>query len=396
EARGGLVSLPASRAARAELGLPAPDYVHDVAPVLAAHCQRCHRPGGIGPWAMTGYEVVRGWAPMMREVIRTRRMPPWHADPDASALRSDLPLSVAEAQAIVHWAEEGARRGDGDDPLAIPLPEAPVWPLGEPDLLFTLPEQKVPANGVIPYRHVETDLGLTEPTWICAAQVAAGNRGALHHANVLHVDSDMIASGRRGAALWQNNLLSSYVPGMYEGDVWPSGTGRLLLPGEKLRTTLHYNTTGKRERDVTRIGLYRCESPPERVYRVKAVLDMDLTIPAGAVMDHVASWRPDGPIRIFRIFPHMHYRGAAFTLEVETPDGDRRTLLRVPRYDFGWQRWYDLAAPVDLPAGSTVIATTTFDNTAENPANPDPGRAVPWGEQSDDEMAIGYVAWEAL
>lgn len=395
EVRGCLVSLPAAKASRAERGVPTPEYVHDVAPILAARCQRCHRPGGIGPWAMTSYEVVRGWAPMMREVIRTRRMPPWHADPAIGTFDHDLSLSPSEAAAIVHWAEEGAPRGEGEDPLAAPLPALPEWPLGEPDYVITLPTQKIPANGFLPYRHFEVDVPVTEPVWIRAAHVLPGNAKILHHGTAFHLDEETLQSHKRGKDLpiWRQSLLTTFVPGMWDGDVFPEESGRLLKPGEKLRFTMHYVTTGKKESDTTRVALYASAAPPPHVYRVIAVAEKELDLPPGARITKTAAWRPETAIRIYKVFPHMHLRGVAFRLEVELPDGRVETLVSLPRYDFGWQRWYELSEPYDLPAGSEVRAIGTFDNTAANPFNPDPTAHVRWGEQTVDEMMIGYVAW---
>ncbi len=398
-ASGCAIHLPRSKPARETSGEGSPTFVEDVAPVLVDRCQRCHRPGGVAPWAMTSFEVVRGWAPMMREMVRTRRMPPWHADPAVGVYANDLSLSVEEAQVIVHWAEEGTPRGDGPDPLVAHPPE-PVgeWPLGPPDILLEVPTQRIPANGVLRYRHLRVPVPVTEPTWIRAADVIPSNASVLHHGTVVHVDGAQEAQrAPDDVPTWQEHFLTAFVPGMVEADVFPEESGRLLQPGDELRVTMHYVTTGKRETDTTRIGLYVADRPPASVYRVRAIVQDELRIPPGA-SEHkeVATWAPSGAVRLFGVFPHMHLRGHRFTLTVERPDGTSTVLLHIPQYDFSWQRWYTFKTPVDLPAGSVVTCTAVFDNSTANPNNPDPAARVRWGEQTTDEMLVGYVSWRSL
>jgi peroxiredoxin len=402
EVRGCAVSLPRSKAERAATGAPTPTFTQDVAPILHDRCQVCHRPSGIAPWAMTSYEVVRGWAPMMREVIRTRRMPPWHADPWGPAFNHDLSLTPDQAATLVHWAEEGTPRGDGEDPFVRDgVPDQPDWPLGTPDILLTLPERKVPATGQVPYWRPHLALPITEPTWIRAAHVVPGNRKILHHALVFQVDAAH-QNKRRDPndddelSIWQDLLFSAFVPGMEAGDPFPAGTGRLLMPGDELQLTVHYAPDGRKEVDQTRIGLYIAHEPPAAQFRVHAVANQDFRIPPGARAFPVqAEWVAPEPMMLLRVFPHMHLRGDTFTLEVVTPDGARQTVTRLPSYDFNWQRWYELTEPLFVPAGSRVICSGTFDNSAMNPNNPDPSAAVRQGLQTTNEMFVGYVAWRS-
>jgi hypothetical protein len=402
--KGCLVSLPDSQDARMAQGVGAPTFTEDVAPILQQRCQRCHRPDGVAPWAMTSYEVVRGWAPMMREVIRTRRMPPWQADPHVGRFRDDLSLLPQEARTIVHWAEEGTPRGDGDDPLATtPLDPIPEWAYGEPDLVVELPTQELPATGILPYRRFELDPGLDRDVWVRAAQLEPGNVKVLHHGTVLHLtreDLDMPARKRKakgGSAFKQDRVLTHFVPGGDIAEAYPPDTGKLLRADEWLHFTLHYTTTGRPETDRTRLGLWFLDAPPSRQLEVDVAIDTKFRIPPRAARHPVeASWKPDGPVLVHKVLPHMHLRGHSFHTEVVRADGRREPVLSVPAYDFNWQRWYVFDEPLTLAKGDRIHCRGVFDNSADNPANPEPHKAVRFGAQTLDEMFIGYVTYERL
>jgi mono/diheme cytochrome c family protein len=366
-------------------------YRETVAPILIEHCVDCHRAGGIAPWAMTSHRMILGFAPMIREVVRTKRMPPWHADPHVGAWIGDRNLSAKDAAALVGWIEAGAPRGEGADPLEALAPPASEWPLGEPDLVLTLPPFEIPATGVVDYQYPLVENPLAEPVWVKAATIAPGERTVVHHVLAGYVSAD----GRRGAGDGNvfENYLNGYAPGV-ETHEFPEDTGVLVEPGGGFAFQMHYTPTGKAETDVTRLGLYFHDQPPTYVLRHNVALNPRIRIEPHAAAHEESAYLPfDKDAIVYSLLPHAHYRGKSSKFEIEYPDGRIELLLSVPRYDFNWQREYAFAEPLAVPAGSKIVHTTVYDNSAQNPGNPDPSRRVPWGQQSWDEMLYGAIRY---
>jgi hypothetical protein len=378
---------------REHSGADVPDWSEDVAPILMARCRSCHRDGGPAPWQMTDWGTVRGWAPMMREVLRTGRMPPWRIDPRYGRFRNDLGLPAAERATLVRWIEAGAPRGDGPDPLAEhPAPPEPEWPLGPPDLVLTAPEQTIPATGVLPYRYVRVKLPAEHDLWLRAVDVRPSNAAVMHHT--------LAAVRVRGQKGWRHDesffvrgVFGVYAPGQRPRP-FPEGTAFRIPAGSVAVLQFHYTTTGRAESDRPRLGLYFADGPPRRELRMGAVYDLDLDIPPH-VEDHaeIAEETIDHDILVHSLIPHMHYRGRRFRHDLRLPDGRVETLISVPRYDFNWQHEYVLETPKRVPAGSHMTVTGVFDNSEYNPANPDPDARVHFGIQSSDEMLVGYYLY---
>jgi len=369
-------------------------YARDVAPVLERRCAGCHRSGGVAPFAMSSYEMVRGWSPMMRESIRTARMPPWHADPQVGRFANDSSLPPAEARTLVHWIEAGAPRGDGPDPLAeAAAATAPEWLLGKPDLVLEAPEQTVPASGVVDYRYETVDVPLEQGAWLRAVDIRPTNLRVTHHATAYVVYPEGEARPEVEGPGFARGLFAGYVPGR-EPEPFPEDTGFLLPRGARIRFQLHYTPTGKQEVDTPRIGLYLAPRAPRHALAIGAAANLDFEIPPGAA-DHedVAERTLGSDIVVYRLIPHMHFRGRRMAIEAHYPDGRSEPLVNVPNYRFNWQREYVLAEPKRLPKGTRIVARAGFDNSARNPANPDPTVAVRFGEQSFDEMLIGYFLY---
>ncbi len=362
-------------------------YSDTIAPLLQDNCVTCHQQGGLGPWAMSSYDMVHGFAPMIREVVRTQRMPPWHADPDIGSWQDDRSLSEEEVRTLVHWVEAGAPRGEGPDPLAEKLTQAPAWPLGEPDLIIEVPTFEVPATGVVEYQYPVINNPLDRGVWVKAVTVAPGDRSVVHH--VLAGAADP-GKPEENQDIFDNYLIG-YAPGN-ETQHMPKGTGVFLPPGGDFLLQLHYTPTGKPTSDTTRLGLYFYDEPPKNFLRHTVILDPSIRIPAND-----PKWSRSGYLdfdrdaTLFSLLPHAHYRGRSATYTLRYPDGSEEILLSVPRYDFNWQRNYMFEQPIQIPAGSRLIYTGVFDNSAQNPGNPDPNRIVPWGQQSWDEMLYGDV-----
>ena len=369
-------------------------YSDTIAPILKEKCAVCHRPGGIGPWAMNSYNLVRGFAPMMREVLRTKRMPPWHADPHIGQWEDDRSLSIEETQTLVHWIEAGAPRGKGADPLKAVVAAANEWPLGPPDLILTTEPFKVPASGEVDYQFPVIENPLDKGVWVSAATVIPGDRNVVHHVLVGAADGprDPNQQGRGGESVFDNYIIG-YAPGN-ESAHMPEGTGVFIPKGADFLLQTHYTPYGKATVDSTRIGLYFAKETPANFLRHQVVLDPTISIPPGAKEhEEVAYHEFDKDALLHFVVPHAHYRGRASSFELIYPDGNTEVLLSVPNYDFNWQRTYDFVEPKLMPAGSRLVHRTVYDNSERNPGNPDPERTVPWGLQSWDEMLYGAFSY---
>lgn len=367
-------------------------YAKEVAPILAAKCVSCHSPGNIGSWAMSGHKKVKGMASMVEEVLLARRMPPWDADPHTGNFADNPSLTVAEAQTLLRWVHQGAPRGEGPDPLeSLRVPPAPEWPLGTPDIVLRLPEaQQVPASGVLDYRHIEVRAGNTNDAWVRALYVKPGNRKVLHHVIA------RLKSGGEADHLGQPEMYVGWAPGSTQRP-FPDGSGKHLPRDARFDFELHYTTCGSPQVDTTEIGLYLAKERPASRFESVPVVDYRFEIrPGDPDARGEGSYFFPKAATLHSLTPHQHVRGSWMKFEALFPDGRRETLCSVPRYDFNWQQTYRLAQPRRIPAGTWVVLTGGYDNSARNPANPDPRRYVHWGEQSWDEMFLGWynVTWD--
>lgn len=366
---------------------PSFSYNSDIAPLLERRCVECHSRGNIGQWSMSSHGRVQAKSAMMQEVLLARRMPPWDADRRHGKFSNDRSLTPAEKRLLLRWIEAGAPRGDGADPLVAIQPKVQEWPLGKPDMIVSLPKpQQVQATGTIPYRYVDVPLDLTNTVWIGAAAIKPGNLECTHHVIV------RVKYPKEGKTSTQD---AEGIEGWSPGKTFlhfPDGAGKRLKPGAVINFELHYTATGKEESDETQLGLYFLKERPALYYETRMAINQDLNIPPGEsdVRTHsTAGFKRD--TMLYSFVPHMHTRGSWMKYEALYPDGRRETLLHVPRYDFNWQIEYVLTEPKRMPAGSWILCTGGFDNSARNPHNPDPGKRVGWGEQSWDEMFIGFM-----
>jgi hypothetical protein len=380
---GTLITFPV-RTQKAEL-----TYVKDVAPILEKRCVACHEEGGIGPFAMNNYAVVKGFAPMIAETIRTDRMPPYHADPHVGTFSDSKRLTAEETKTLVHWVEAGAPRGEGEDPLAGKKLVAADWPLGKPDLVFNIPGFKVAATGVVDYQRPFTANLETQGHWIRATSVKPGDRQAVHH-----VLSGWMTEAPKGKTsnegMWRQSV-GRYAVGS-EADVYDGTIGTYLPAGGAIGFQMHYTPYGKEVVDNSQIGVYFAKEPPKYIMRQTVISDPGIDIPANAGhhMEMAYTEFPKDAI-LYDAFIHAHYRATASDLWLQTPDGKKKLLVTLPRYDFNWQRAYTFAEPVKIPAGSRLIARYWYDNSKRNPHNPDPNIEVTWGEQSFQEMLFTQV-----
>ncbi len=375
--RGAMIAFPERGEARIS-------YAKDVAPILEAKCVACHQDGGIGPFAMSSYAMVKGFSPMIREVIRTDRMPPYHADPHVGKFSDDKRLTPTQVKTLVHWIEAGAQRGEGADPLAAVHHVAQEWPLGKPDLVLNVPAYTIPATGVVDYQRPAMMNPLTEGKWIRASTVKPGSRQGVHHLLTGWM-AEMPANGRSSETKWQGGV-GGYAVGS-ESTIAPKNIGTYLPPGGAIGFQAHYTPFGKEEVDKSQIALYFYDKPPEMIMHNVVIMDPTIVIPAntGRHMETAYVQFPKDAL-LYSAFPHAHYRAYSSDLWIEYPDGKKKLLLSLPRYDFNWQRDYTFAEPVKVPAGAKLIAHYVYDNSKRNPSNPDASIQVSWGEQSFQEM----------
>jgi hypothetical protein len=358
-------------------------YEKTIAPILLDKCVNCHREGGIGPWQMTNYDMVKGFAPMIREVVRTQRMPPWHADPHYSVFSNDRGLSTEQARTLVHWIEAGAPRGTGADPLLAQKKDWPEWPLGKPDLIVELPAFTVPATGTIPYQMTKVENPLDHDVWVRAIDWVPGQRSVVHH-----IIASAGGAERKGAV-----SLNNYVPGVEPLEL-PPEAGILLPAHATFHFQTHYTSSGKVLTDQTKLGLYFRKDAPKYNFRSLVFANNKLRIPPNTKWhEETAEQTLKADAIIYTLHPHAHYRGKASRFVAYYPDGQTQTLLNIPAYDFNWQGTYELIEPMRIPVGTRIVYSQWYDNSTQNKANPDANREVTWGEQTWDEMIFGVIRY---
>ena len=361
-------------------------YSKQIAPLLQKNCVECHSEGNIGPFSMSSYKKVKGWSGMMEEVLLERRMPPWHADPHYGKFANDRSLSTTESQLLLRWIKQGCPRGEGEDPLTKSAPAAPEWKLGQPDYVIKVPKQEIPATGVLDYRYVDSDFVMPQDTWLRAAITKPGNRQVIHHI-IVRIRYPAFYRERPEESF----LFTTWVPGLPQAEV-PAGTGMFVPKGARFNFELHYTTNGQEHTDESEVGLYLSKEKPQMRFETRGFETRELDIPPGdADARHTISYCFKREAMIFGLSPHMHLRGKRMKFELLKPDGTRETLLSVPSYDFNWQTGYRLAEPKRVPAGSWILCTGAFDNSAKNPNNPDPTARARWGPQSWNEMFMGFM-----
>ena len=373
-----------------------PTFTEDIAPLLASNCVKCHSEGNIAPFVMDGYRRVKGWAPMIRETVVTRRMPPWHADPQSAELSNGSALTPDEIRLIAAWVDAGAPRGDGEELLREASAKAASagWVLGEPHKIVSLeaPEQ-IPAEGILDYRLRKIKVDVDEDKWVTAVEVRPTNYESTHHIVVTLTYPEDRKDEQPEWWSDSGGYFGIYVPGIIPV-TYPKGTARYMPKGSTLEFQLHYTTTGKAGEDRTALGLHFLEGEPEREFKTVGMRNFDIAIPAKA-SDHeeIAYFVMPEDGYIWGLNPHMHFRGSRFSYTAEYPDGHKEVLLSIPHYDFNWQTEYRFAKPVRLPAGTRITGVAGFNNSASNPHNPDPTSDVRWGDQSWDEMLVGYISY---
>jgi mono/diheme cytochrome c family protein len=367
-----------------------PTYHREIRRIMQAHCVECHRDGGLGPFPLESPDDLAEHAGMIRRQVERGAMPPWFAappEPGGHALFSnDRSLPAADKAALLSWLKSGRPLGDpAETPLPRIFPEG--WTVGTPDVVYALPEPvKIQAEGTMPYQNRTVETTHTEDRWVQGYEILPTAPDVVHHVIVKVHPKGATADGRG-----EDGFFAAYVPGNSRR-MLPPGFAKRLPAGSRLSFQIHYTPNGRETEDQLLIGLIYAREAPRHEVHVAGIAQPRLRIPPGAA-HHVETKRQVVPmnLNVTGFMAHMHVRGKSFRYELTTPDGRTETLLDIPRYDFNWQLQYDCAQPRFIPRGSTLTITAAFDNSPGNPANPDPTQTVRWGEQTHDEMMIGYV-----
>ena len=452
----GILALLVITSSRVDTAPPAaapaavPTFTKDVAPIVFKHCAQCHRPGEVAPMSLLSYNDVRPWARAIKSKVTSREMPPWGADPAESLkMRNDPSLSQAQIDTIAAWVDGGAPKGDDAE-----LPAAPTFASGwthgsEPDYVMEMPvEFEIPAEGELGVQMFYSPVPFKEDRFAEVLELRPGNRGVVHHAGIFVVDipeGTQIVNGRllgpdgkvisdrgstglprtEGMGLPGSSKLLSWVPGRGVDSHRPT-VGKRIPAGKYINWQVHYNPTGKLEKDRTRLGIWFNKQPVTHevlirqagdplatqkgglsLYRaegkeVEYVYDESSTRRRGStpnIPPYVENWELIGitpvtePITLYAMSPHMHLRGKSLKWVITYPDGREQVILNVPRFDFNWQFNYELEQPLRLPAGSKITGIGVYDNSPKNRWNPAPNLPVYWSEQSWDEMYQAFTEY---
>jgi hypothetical protein len=391
-----------------EPGATPPTFTKDVAPILQKHCQTCHRPGEAAPFPMLTYEQTRPWAPTIKLAVTQKRMPPWFADPKYGHFANERSLNAEEIRTLVAWVNAGTPKGAAED---MPPPVKSFvegWGIPTPDVVFQLPRPfSVPASGMVEYQYVIVPTGFTEDKWVQVLELRPTDRAVVHHsiAYLREPGSNYFKDQKPGVffeapppkpdekidtSALPSDFLVGYAPGQ-PPEVLHPGEGKLIKAGSDIVFEVHYTPNGTATTDQTKLGLIFTKEPPrERVLTLSAS-NGTFKIPPGDPDYRVdATFEVLKDVKLVALHPHMHTRGKDFEYQLVFPDGKRETILSVPVYNWHWQLWYNLADPIDLPQGTKIECTAHFDNSPNNPENPDPTKTVIWGQQSWDEMMVGF------
>ncbi|HBR54037.1 MAG TPA: hypothetical protein DEA82_07545 [Flavobacteriaceae bacterium] len=369
-------------------------YSDDIGPILASNCVQCHRDGGRAPWSMDDYQTITGWSAMIKEVLLSKRMPPWKANKMIGDFQDDFSLPDSSARKIIAWIDNGMPPGNGSDVLQeLKFPKQ-TWQKGEPDKVVYLEKEVIPATKLLPYQYQTFDLELTEDKWLKGVEIIPGNPKLLHHIVLLNRGAyEKSPITDRELRIWSDNYIALGA-GANQATFFPEGTGVKLKKGTKLTVQLHYTPIGVEATDETKIGFYFHDQAPEKWFYPLATTNVNFEIPAHT--DNVRLVATDTisqAINIHYLMPHMHYRGKEINMKVIKPSGEVIPLVSVPDFSIDWQWLYKLKEPVYAPKGSVIFVEGIFDNTVQNPLNPDASKDIYFGIQSYDEMLTGFFSY---
>ncbi|HEX4020364.1 MAG TPA: thiol-disulfide isomerase [Acidobacteriaceae bacterium] len=385
-----------------------PTFTKDVAPIVQQHCESCHRPGEGTPFSLVTYQDVQTKALMIKDVIQEGIMPPWFADPSVGHFSNDRSLTKAQIDTIVAWVNAGTPRGDPKD-MPAPLNFVEGWSIPKPDVIFQIPRPfPIPATGIMQYQYVIVPTGFTTDKWVQMAEVRPTNRAVVHHiVAYVRAPGSTYFKGEKKEVFFEqppvkatnkkvdtsalpSDFLVGYAPGQ-PAEIWKPGEAKLIKAGSDIVFELHYMPNGTATEDRAKLGLVFAKEPPEERVMTLAATNGTFKIPPGDPNYGAnASFDVLQNVTLLGLHPHMHERGKNMTYWVVYPDGKKVEILNVPHYNWRWQLWYNLEKPISLPKGSKIECTAHWDNSANNPQNPDPTKTITWGDQSFDEMMVCF------
>ena len=371
-------------------------YSNQISRILQRNCTQCHRSGEIGPFSLSDYDEVVGWAGMIQEVVNERRMPPWHASPEHGSFSNDCRLSEDEIRMINDWVDAGAPQGDTAQ-LPEPIVYTTGWQMEKPDLVLPMDTKpyRVPATGTVDYEYFVVDPGFKEDKWVCAAECRPGNPAVIHHIIVGIAGKGQFTRRRGRSRSAGHELVSDWLAANAPGSPpmeLPPGYAKKIPAGSRLVFQMHYTPNGRATTDISSIGLKFIDAADvtHEVSTLRAA-NLRFSIPPNEPNHRVtANFKFKQDAELLSLFPHMHLRGKAFRYTAYYPDAESEVLLDVPTYDFNWQNAYLLTKSKQIPAGTRIHCVARFDNSEDNFANPDPSKTVKWGDQTWEEMMIGY------
>jgi hypothetical protein len=376
------VSISRTRAVGCVLSVPVQPRGHitysDVAPILHQKCAECHRPGQVAPFSLLTYEDTIGWGETIKETVLEGRMPPWHADPAFGHFSNDRSLTAEQKGLLLAWIDQGCAQGENH-------PRPPVFTEGwkiRPDVVLEMERFfTVPAEGVLDYQEFTIETGFKKDTWVQAVEIQPGNPKVVHHINVF-----LRPPGAEAETLYLNDLQDYYLAMTVPGNtvtLWPQGVAKVIPAGWNVVFSVHYQPNGSVETDRSRLALQLAENVRQQA-ATRVFLDLEMVVPPQSVTKISKTWMLEDDYTLYALYPHMHLRGKSMIFEIVSPQCE--VLLNVPRYDFNWQHRYVLSEPRQLAKGTVIRCEAVYDNTADNPSNPDPSATVRFGPQSTDEM----------
>jgi hypothetical protein len=440
-----LLGLIVVTGGRTSAGVKSVTFSKDVAPIFYSNCVQCHRAGDFAPMSLMTYSEARPWARSIREKVASREMPPWPADPQHGTFANERRLTKAEIDTVLSWVDQGAKEGNPRD-----LPPAPEfaegWRIGKPDVILTMPKEfELAAEGPDEYQYFSIPTNFKEDVWVQAAEARAGNKAIVHHiiafvrppkppqtkkanpvpkvfqdafmknlifyqdGQLTRVKTDVpvtdngCSAPEGGSGIFRDGtgkdgqglLLCGLSPGR-DADRWPEGMAKRVPAGSTIMLQIHYARSGKPEKDRSSVGLIFAKKPPEKGVSTHAITNYHFQIPPGAASHEVtACYTFNKSVRVLSVMPHMHVRGKAMRVTAFYPDGKSEVLLSVPRYSFAWQTNYYLKQPLAVPKGTRFEVVAHFDNSDKNKHNPDPKKAVRFGDPTYDEMMMAFIDYTA-
>ena len=380
----------------------------DVLPILQKNCQTCHRPGEVAPMSLLTYADARPWAKAIKSAVATKKMPPWFADPGYRKIANEKKLTASEIETLVAWVDSGAIEGDSKD-TPPPLKFTDGWKI-KPDIVVEMPKPfELPATGTINYKYILVKTDFPQDMWIQAAEMRPGNPRVLHHGKVwvrppgsewmqnavpgvaYEAETQREFMGRNDAAEG-NDILGKFNPGLGAQTFDVDGAAKFVPKGSDLVFELHYTSNGQPTSDVSKLGLVLAKhTPTQRYFLTASPASTNLVIPPGDPnAEVVGEATVAAEAKLAYVQPHMHLRGKDYELRLIYPTGESETVFR-GKFDFNWQQGFTFEKPIPMPKGTRLVGIAHFDNSANNPFNPDPTKEVRWGPQNWDEMSGPFI-----